>query len=261
VLELRVYSHRSTRARRVTLTDGVKVSYGVHGAGLLGDCIKAFQHAWVASKRFDTTIGLYPRGMGHDGLGAGFWQEGLLREVMALFEVNDDVELIIPEGLPKSVPFNYGKYMRVPMFDPFLNEDPVEYRLVKSAWKPGRYNRMCYQFYGTSFWRRQNFRKPEAIQLYCSFPEIEKVKLGLPLTLAQSAEIMRNSDFFVGIDSGMTHLARCIGIPAFVNPQRVPMDWFYRWHPKGSPSYIIFRTLPELYQQLRERLPWVLPAV
>lgn len=261
MLELRVRKRKEIRLHRVCLSDGMKLSYGIHGAGLLGDCIKAFQHAWAASRRWNTQIGLYPSSVGHEGLGAGFWQEGIVREIMALFDFNDAVELILPKELPRSLPFNYEKYMRVPMFDTFRDESPVEYQLVKRAWKPGRYNRMCYQFYGRSCWWQQNFRRDDAIQLHGSFANLDRVKLGVPLTIAQSVEVMRSSDFFVGIDSGMTHLARCVGVPTFVNPQKVPMNWFHRWHPQGSPSYTIFRTLAELHAQLRERLPWVLPAV
>lgn len=261
MLELRFPDKHSNRCRLVRFADDVRISYSIHGAGLLGDCIKAFQHAWHASRYYNTIVGIYPRAVGHERLGAGFWREQLMREILDLFDVKGMVELVIPDEPPKSLPFNYGKYVRVPMFDPFLDEAPVEYRLIKTPWKSGRYMRMCYQFYGTSCWRRQNFRRGDALQLYNSFPNLEKVKLGLPLTLRQSVEVMLKSDFFVGIDSGMTHLARSVGIPTFVNPQQVPMDWFYRWHPKNSPSYTIFRSLTELHAQLREQLPWVLPAV
>jgi hypothetical protein len=216
-------------------------------------------HAHVRLKRM---IGLYPWGMHLRNKSVhGRQVSGIIEELLRLFPPDCGVEIIAPEVPPSVGQFNWGRYINIPMVDPFYDEPPCEYLPIANSWRPGPHRRMCYQFYGTSDWRHQNFRKAEAIQLFESFPTIDKVKLGIPLTIQQSAEVMRHSDFFVGVDSGMLHLARCVGVPAFANPNRVPMPWFHQWHKEGSPSYTIFRSLPELHAHLRERLPWVLPGV
>ncbi len=260
MLELYFRKRGAVRRRRVRYSDKAGVSYCVHGAGLLGDCIHAIQHAFAASERLNRTIGIYPWGIGHKGLGWGYCSAPLIAELLGLLPNDGRVEMIAPDNPPRAKGFNWGNYVNIPTFDPF-DEPAVEYVHFKETWKPGKRYRMCHQFYGTSLWRRQNFKKSEAIDLYLSLPTIDKVKLGLPRTLRESIGIMMQSDFFVGIDSGMTHLARCVGMPTFVNPNRVPMDWFHKWHKEGSPSYTVFRTLPQLHVQLRERLPWVLPGV
>lgn len=214
----------------------------------------------AASARCGQMVGLYPWGM-HLNQGYGVPVHGTVADLFRILPVEGRVEVIAPEIHPSQAPFVWGRYVLAPMYDPFYDEPADEYIPAKMIWKPGPYGRMCYQFYGSSDWRHQNFRKAEAAQLYQSFPTFDRVKVGIPMTLGQIVDVMLHSDFFVGIDSGMTHLARCVGIPTFVNPNRVAMDWFYRWHKEGSPSYTVFRSVPELHAKIRQQLPGVLPAV
>ena len=260
MLELRFPNRSSTRQRLVRLADGVCVSYHIYGVGFLGDCILAVQHALTASNRLGRMVGLYPWGIGNGGLSRWGISTRLVVKLLELLPVDGKVEVIATEVPPEKVPFNWGKYLHVPTYNPW-NEEPVEYALIRTPWKFGPYGRMCYQTRGRSAWRRQNFPGSEAVEIYNSFPTLERIEVGLPLSIDQSVEVMLKSDFFVGIDSGMAHLARCVGLPVFINPNRVPLDWFYRWHRQGSPSYTLFRTVPELRERVRERLPWALSAV
>jgi hypothetical protein len=239
------------------LSDSVHISFGIHGAGFLGDCIQAIQCAFNVSNRLGRKVGLYPVGMGHRGLGAGNCVVGVARELLQLFPAEGKVELITPDAYT-TAKFKWRDYIDVPMFDPFLDEPPCEYVLVKQPWQPPHglagltYDRICYQFYGRSNWRQQNFKKAEALSLYHMFPDyVDKVKLGQPLSITDSVNVMLSSDLFIGINSGMTLLARSVGIPTFVHPQRIPMDWFHMWNKIDSPSYVLFRSLDELRVRLR----------
>lgn len=260
MLELRFPDSRSTRARRVLFTDLLSISYMVIGQGRLGDCIKTIQHALRAHERYRRLIGIYPWGM-HTGYKCGVPVHGTLRDLFPLFDLAGKVEMIETDITPDRTPANFGRYVRMPMYDPFYDEDPSEYVLIRDSWKPGPYGRMCYQFYGSSNWQLQNFNIGEAKSLYCSFPHLDKVKLGIPMTISQCVDVMQSSDFFVGIDSGMTHLARAVGLPTFVNKNKVADDWFHRWHPLGSPSYTLFSSVSELHAKIRQQLPGVLSEV
>jgi len=74
------------------------------------------------------------------------------------------------------------------------------------------------------------------------------IRVGLPKTLEQSINDMCHSDFFVGIDSGMAHVARSVGIPVFLYRGKLDTDWIYKWHPEGSVT--LFDTIPELFDKL-----------
>jgi len=260
LLELRFPDRSSFRPRRVRFADSVSISYMVIGQGRLGDCIKTIQHALRAHAQYRRLIGIYPWGM-HHNYKCGVPVHGTLRDLFTLFDLEGKVEVIETDITPDRTPVNCGRYARMPLYDPFNDEDPPEYVLIKDPWKPGPYGRMCYQFYGSSNWRLQNFKRWEAKQLYHSFSHLDKVKLGIPMTIAQCVDVMKRSDFFVGIDSGMTHLARSVGLPTFINKNKVADDWFYRWHLPGSRSYTLFTSVVELHTKIRQQLPGILPAV
>ena len=218
-------------------------------------------------------VGIYPWGIGRVSrprpwekttISPGRCAVEMVTKLLEWLPVDGKLEIIAPEIPSHQTPFIWGKYVHAPMFnpDPITGEpEAIEYVQFKKVWKPGPYSRMCYQFYGISNWWQQSIRAGEGAQLLDSLPPMDKVRLGIPLTIEQSLAVMRESDFFVGIDSGMSHMARCLGIPTFINPKRVPMDWFYRWHKKDSPSYTLFRTNAELLERLRERLPWIFAEV
>ena len=247
-------SHRAIRQRRIRLAENLSIAYGGVGDAF-GDCILTLQHALHASDRLGRCVGIYPYSPSGRSKVAAF------EELIPFFRTAGRVELIKAKGPVHDAKSGWGNYATIPMINPYLEESAIEYELFEECWKPGPYHRMCYQFYGNSGSHLKSFKRPEAIRLFESFSAIEKVKVGLPQTVQQTVATMFKSDFFVGIDSGMTHLARCVGIPVFVHPNRISMPYFYRWHKQGSPSYTVFRSLPELHAQLRERLPWVLPAV
>ena len=273
MLEMRFPVHASVRPRRVRLSSAVGISYGITGGGRFGDCIRSVQQALAASERLGCLIGVYPWGVGNfprvrpwlkTAGSSGRYAADVVSFLLERLPAEGKLELIAPDIPSDRVPFTWGKYIHVPTFNPEImtgEHAANEYVKFKHAWKPGPYGRMCYQFYGVSYWWRQSIRREEGYALLNSLPPMDRVRVGLPMTLAQSLEVMYQSDFFVGIDSGMSHMARCLGIPTFINPKRVPMDWFYRWHKKDSPSYTLFRTNAELLERLRERLPWIFAGV
>ena len=51
-------------------------------------------------------------------------------------------------------------------------------------------------------------------------------KVGLPLSIAQSVQVLATSDFFVGCASGLALLAWCVGVPVYYVEYGLPVDPF-----------------------------------
>jgi hypothetical protein len=245
------------RSRRIVMKETAGISYGLIGPPHLGDCWKVMQHALLASEKHKRPIGIYPYGWG------GKPALTMLQYMRSLIASKGEIEYVATEVKPIPITFDHQfswkSYPLVPMINALHEEETPEYLPTQQRWTPGPHGRMCYQFRGSG--RRQNFPYREWGRMLSAFRHLECIRVGLPWSLAQSIDIMCRSDFFLGIDSGMLHVARSTGVPIFINPNHVPLDWFHLWHPPGSPSYTIFRSLPELLTLLKERLPHVFPAV
>ena len=87
---------------------------------------------------------------------------------------------------------------------------------TKHWWKPGAYGRAAYQFTG----RTMPEKNPPAADIPVILDAIRStgrtpVEVGLPLTIAQSVDILATSDFFVGCASGLAQLAWSVGVPVY----------------------------------------------
>lgn len=74
-------------------------------------------------------------------------------------------------------------------------------------------------------------------QLMDGFLNLNFIKMGLPLSIFTCIQEMATSGIYVGVDSGMTHLARSVGVPVIiVRFRRKPRD-IHAWH--GVNGYIM----------------------
>ena len=115
---------------------------------------------------------------------------------------------------------------------------PVNYYATKKTWKPrfckkldgkwdgkikdedcltnwvhGSYKRICYQFDGKSGGKLNDEDK---LKILNAFPSYEMKEIGLPLSVQECIEIATTSDLFIGINSGMAHLARSVRVPTLI---------------------------------------------
>jgi hypothetical protein len=90
------------------------------------------------------------------------------------------------------------------------------YAKTKKQWK-GNVGRICYQIATNSKRTDQIITENHGVFLKGLEEQgYELVKLGLPMTLSESIEVMCDCELFVGIDSGMSHMAHSIGIPVYL---------------------------------------------
>jgi hypothetical protein len=98
---------------------------------------------------------------------------------------------------------------------------------TKTRWDAHRRHRyVVVQFDGESAKELKN-ASPEEELLILKFveqrcPGFSLVRLGKPLTVKELIEIAADSAFFVGVDSGMSHLCHSVGLPIFLMEYRLP---------------------------------------
>lgn len=100
---------------------------------------------------------------------------------------------------------------------------------TRKRWQPqpfGKYSRVAYQFDG----RTMPEKNPPPADIPRILAAIERhgrpQKLGLPLTIAQSVDMLATSDFFVGCASGLALMAWSVGIEVFYLEYGMPVDRF-----------------------------------
>lgn len=101
---------------------------------------------------------------------------------------------------------------------------------TKIRWIPGFYKRICYQFNG--HWKgRQKNPPAEDIPKLTSFLPFEFIQLGRHQSLNEVVRIASESDLFVGVDSGMSHICASVGIPRFIVEYKLNIDAYQRRNP------------------------------
>jgi hypothetical protein len=104
------------------------------------------------------------------------------------------------------------------------NSTIYNYTKTKVQWKFGPYKRICYQLDGGRYKAVQK-TPPNAKHLLNMLPHnVTKIKLGLPLSVTETIDLVSKSDLFVGIDSGMSHLCHSVNIPMFLIEHKYDID-------------------------------------
>jgi len=111
-----------------------------------------------------------------------------------------------------------------------VEEYPHPYYPTKHVWKPKRHRRLCVQFDNNQVPETcaRSFKYHDRLALLDWLKDKPYVVLGKPLSVSQCAEIAATSDLFIGMDSGMSHLAHSVGVPTLL------LHWeaLDRFHPK-----------------------------
>lgn len=118
---------------------------------------------------------------------------------------------------------------------------------------------VAYQFDGVSH-AHLNPTEEEIKSFLGCFPAVEVRKVGMPLTLAESMEVLSRAKLFIGVSSGMSHLAASANTPALLYMKFLPeyaltvhyYKHFKRWNP--YPRTRFFSNLNELKSLLRNYL-------
>lgn len=87
----------------------------------------------------------------------------------------------------------------------------------KIKWTPNDSKVFCYQFDGKSHKCKNLPPKDEELVLKTMKDEgYETIRLGKHLSLKECLEIMSHSELFLGVDSGMMHVAHSSGVPTYI---------------------------------------------
>ncbi len=141
----------------------------------------------------------------------------LHREIIDVLDF-DPKHLVLTEEEPTHQLEGYDVWA-----SPYL---PTRFRWSASE----RHPYVCYQLDGFSVAHDKNLdQKSEALLLRMLHASgFEPRRLGKHLSIAQCVRIASESAFFVGVDSGMSHLCHCVGVPMFLIENRLPIITCHR---------------------------------
>jgi hypothetical protein len=136
----------------------------------------------------------------------------LHREILDVLDSNGEIELTMSEP---TVGVSGYDVWSAPYF-------PTKQRWDASA----KHRYVCVQLDGQSAAHATN-PSPEEERLTLRYleercPGFETVRLGKHLSVQQCVDIAANSAFFIGVDSGMSHLCHSVGVPIFLLEYGLP---------------------------------------
>jgi len=114
------------------------------------------------------------------------------------------------------------------IYDHIVQQNPDKYLETKIRWRDRTPLRnitspkiISYQFKTSNNpnWNKERFFTDEKYLRDLVFKylgKIEFIELGLPMTIKEDVEILSKSMMYFGIDSGISHLAHCVGTPTFL---------------------------------------------
>ncbi len=96
---------------------------------------------------------------------------------------------------------------------------------TRPRWSAGPYRQVCYQFDGKTHPHKTNPPPTDLLRLLSPWlPTGYKfTQLGLPLSIADDVQLLAHSDAFLGVDSGISHIAHSAGIPCFLLEYEEPL--------------------------------------
>lgn len=100
---------------------------------------------------------------------------------------------------------------------------------TKPRWSPPKAgnNQVCYQFDGVSSAESKN-PPPQDMDRILEAIGQGGVRLGNHQTLAQIVALLSESSLFVGVDSGMSHIAHSVGTPVIIVEYQLPIITCHR---------------------------------
>lgn len=132
-------------------------------------------------------------------------REALVAEILRLFKAESDVE-VVRENVTRLLPVHPPRNGRILRIIPRSSPDS---RLV------------VYQFDGISH-PELNPNSAEISSFLSLFDEQQAVRVGLPKTLSESFHLIEQAQCFIGVCSGMSHIAATLGKPCFIYFKRGP---------------------------------------
>lgn len=121
---------------------------------------------------------------------------------------------------------------------------------IKGGWKGQGSNKVACHLTGGTSWN-QNLSKNEVERVVWELRRrgYDPIPVGLPLSLEESVEVMRGCGMFVGIDSGLSHVAHSFtGLPVHIMQARLPKEHVQWIH--GVQEYFLESTAQSLVDHM-----------
>jgi hypothetical protein len=125
----------------------------------------------------------------------------------------------------------------------------LPYVPTRSRWKAAKRRQIVYQLVPREDGRTSC--QAGEIEFFMKRLELEgitAIPLGLPKSVEQIVEDASESSFFVGIDSGMSHLCHSVGIPSILIRNRLPLGYLQVTH--AGKTFDEYSTLPDFVVQI-----------
>jgi hypothetical protein len=177
-------------------------------------------------------------------------REALATEILRLFNAESEVQ-IVSENIARFLPVHPPRNGRIVWINPRCSSDS---------------GLVAYQFDGIS--RPDLNPSFEDISSFLSvLNKSQAVRVGLPKTLSESFHLIEQARLFIGVSSGMSHVAASLRKPCFIyfkpaqDAKGRMQDYarLKRWHP--YPGTKFFSSAQELNRLLgRRRLPFAAPT-
>lgn len=135
----------------------------------------------------------------------------------------------------------------VPQNETWMSNRP--YSHTKIPWTGGGGRTICYQIDGRSQADLKNMSMTDLKKIIASFPSHVFVPVGLPLSMERTAELLSEAVLFLGVCSGVSHIAHSARVPTFLVEYRFPIS---NWH--GSNAYVRCDGTDDAIARLREKL-------
>lgn len=124
---------------------------------------------------------------------------------------------------------------------------------LKYTWKNTNTNKICYHYDTmTKSKRTSRFPNQDEEKWFLSLmKDIDAINVGYPMPFKQVCEISENCKFFVGIESGISHIMHALNIPTYIrnwgNGILIP-DKVTQYHP--NKNFILIKDFYSIEQYL-----------
>ena len=230
-------------AERMRIMHAPRIFKYVSGRAL-GDVWTLTQ--WLARRSEETgqpavlSRQLGPQPDGHDNV------LDLIPRCLALLDTTGTIEFTDEEGVDP------------PITGPSLWGPRVVYMPTRNRWLPWPGMSLAYQFDGRSGSDAKNPSAVEAERILHAWPvdnigTCPPVRIGLPMTVEEEIAALAGSRLFIGVCSGISHLAHSVGVPMILIRYRLR---FERWHPDptGPCPWTLAEGTDDAIAKLQERL-------
>ena len=125
--------------------------------------------------------------------------------------LNSDTKVIFEVGSDYDYSYSKSKQM-------------VEFKFLSTKIKYRAGNYICYSFDANWIVDKKIPQNVDEILKHKSFCDIQKIKCSLPLSIEDDVYLLANCKLYVGVDNGISHIAKSVGCPMLLIEHIHPLE-------------------------------------